>query len=99
MASHIEIADGKVIATPKQMLDFVAVINWKGGEAHFSFAATGEQPLSPYNLFHLWVGLTSFMLEQEVPPRIEKILIDALQSFKPEFTYQSKIERSGQKKS
>lgn len=99
MAPHIEIVDGQVIATPKQILDFVAVVSWKGGEVHLSFAATGKQPLSPKNLFHLWIGITSLMLEQDIPPRIEKILIDALQSLKPEFTYESKIERGGQKKS
>jgi len=98
MAPRIEIVDGKVIATPKLLLDFVAVMSWKPGEVSFECTAIGDRPLSPKNLFHLWVGLTGLILEQEVPPRIKQILIDALQSLKPDFTYRAEIERGWKEK-
>ena len=95
MASRIEIVDGQVIAKPKLLLDFVAVASWKPGKVSFEATAIKDQPLSPKDLFYLWVGLTSLILEQEVPPRIKQILIDALQSLEPNFTYQAKTERGG----
>lgn len=93
MGPHIEIVGDQIISTPKRLLDFVAVVSWKKGQIEFSFTSIKDQALSGENLFHLWVGLSGFMLEQKLPPHIEKILITALQTLNPKFTYESKIER------
>ena len=99
MAPRIEIVDGQVIATPEHLLDFVAVVSWKRGLSSIEVMSVGDQEITPRNLFSLWVGITAYLLEYNQPPKIEKILIDALQSLDPKFTYQSEIERGGQKKS
>lgn len=98
MAPRIKIVDGQVIATPKRLLDFVAVASWKPGEVSFECIAIRDRQLSPKNMFYLWVGLTGLVLEQEVPPRIKQILVDALQSLKPDFTYRAEIERGGKER-
>ena len=92
MAIPIEIVDGKIIATPDHLLDFVAVATWKKGLLYLNCRSIGEQGISAKDTFSLWVGLTAHLLERNPPKNIEKILITALQSLNPEFTYRSKID-------
>lgn len=92
MAIPIEIVEGKVIATPDHLLDFVAVATWKKGLLYLNCMSVGKQGISAKDTFSLWVGLTAHMVERNPPPQIEKILVTALQSLNPEFTYLSKID-------
>ena len=92
MAPRIEIVDGQVIATPKHLLDFVAVASWKRGLFSMEVMSVGDQGISARDHFHLWIGLTAYLLDHHPPPQIEKILIAALQSLHPKFMYQSNID-------
>ena len=93
MAPRIEIVGDQVISTPERLLDFVAVVSWKKGEVHLDSMCVGKEKLSARNLFYMWVGITGLLLEQQLPPKIQKILVTSLQALNPEFTYQAKIER------
>lgn len=93
MAIPIEIVDGKVIAKPDHLLEFVAVATWKKGLLNLNCMSVGNQGISPKDQFSLWVGLTAHLLERSPPKHIEKILVTALQSLHPEFTYRSIIDK------
>ena len=93
MKPSIEIADGQVIATPKLLLDFLAVVSWNKVLVSIETISVGDKGISGGDQLYLWVGLTAHLLECNPPPKIKKILIDTLQSLNPNFMYQSKIER------
>ena len=85
----IRIVDKFVIAEPRRILDFVAVASWKNGELQFSSTSVSEEGISAEDHFSLWIGLAAFILENQPPPKLEKILVSALQSLHPEFTYRA----------
>ena len=93
MEPCIEIVGNKVIATPERLLDFVAVVSWKKGEVHLDSISVGKEKLSNRNFFFMWVGITGLLLEEKLPPTIEKILIETLHKLDPNFTYVAKIEK------